>query len=73
MAKSKDNITYGTSQAKLWEDEALRVAYKAGTPLEAGKIADSEPIDLFGGEASSGSGFGSTTWSMQTAVVLALG
>lgn len=72
MAKSKDNITYGTAQAKLWEDEALRVAYKAGTPLEAGKIADSEPVDLFGGEASSGSGLGSTNWSMQL-YVLALG
>ncbi|KAK7324383.1 hypothetical protein VNO77_27918 [Canavalia gladiata] len=47
MAKSKDDITYGTAQAKLSEDEALRVAYKHGTPLEAGKIADSEPVDLF--------------------------
>ncbi|OVA04587.1 hypothetical protein BVC80_1713g16 [Macleaya cordata] len=47
MAKSKDDIKYGTAQAKLSEDETLRVRYKAGTPLEGGKIADSEPVDLF--------------------------
>ncbi|KAL5543734.1 hypothetical protein UlMin_007518 [Ulmus minor] len=47
MAKSKDDIKYGTSQARLSEDEAVRVAYKHGTPLEGGKIADSEPVDLF--------------------------
>ncbi|CAH1450928.1 unnamed protein product [Lactuca virosa] len=47
MAKSKDDIKYGTAQAKLSEDETLRVAYKSGTPLEGGKIADSEPVDLF--------------------------
>ncbi|TKY49348.1 seed maturation protein [Spatholobus suberectus] len=32
MAKNKDDVT---------------VAYKHGTPLEAGKIADSEPVDVF--------------------------
>ncbi|KAK1440132.1 hypothetical protein QVD17_05957 [Tagetes erecta] len=48
LSKSfKDDIKYGTAQAKLSEDETLRVAYKSGTPLEAGKIADSDPIDLF--------------------------
>ncbi|KAK7272683.1 hypothetical protein RJT34_29435 [Clitoria ternatea] len=47
MAKSKDDIKYGTAQARVSEDEALRVAYKHGTPLEAGKIAESEPVDLF--------------------------
>lgn len=47
MAKSKDDIKYGAAQARLSEDEALRVGYVAGTPLEAGKIADSEPVDLF--------------------------
>ncbi|KAL8252637.1 hypothetical protein R6Q59_036330 [Mikania micrantha] len=47
MAKSKDDIKYGTAQAKLSEDDSLRSAYKSGTPLEAGKIADSEPVDLF--------------------------
>ncbi|KAF5179051.1 seed maturation protein [Thalictrum thalictroides] len=46
MAKSKEDIKYGTAQAKLSEDETLRVAYEHGTPIEAGKIADSEPIDL---------------------------
>lgn len=49
MAQSKDDIKYGTAQAKLSEDEALRVRYKAGTPLEGGKIADSDPVDLFAG------------------------
>ncbi|KAH7528090.1 SEED MATURATION PROTEIN 1 [Ziziphus jujuba] len=47
MAKSKDDIKYGTAQARLSEDEAVRVAYKHGTPLEGGKVADSEPVDLF--------------------------
>ncbi|MCE3051605.1 hypothetical protein HAX54_050303 [Datura stramonium] len=47
MAKSKDDITYGTAQARLSEDDALRIRYKAGTPLEGGKIADSQPVDLF--------------------------
>ncbi|XP_058727462.1 SEED MATURATION PROTEIN 1-like [Vicia villosa] len=47
MAKSKDDIKYGTAQAKLSPDEALRVAYKHGTPLEGGKISRSERVDLF--------------------------
>ncbi|KAF5457095.1 hypothetical protein F2P56_021226 [Juglans regia] len=47
MAKSKDDIKYGTAQARLNEDEAVRVSYKHGTPLEGGKIADSEPVDFF--------------------------
>lgn len=47
MAKSKEDIKYGTAQAKLSEDEARRVAYKADTPLESGQIADSEPVHLF--------------------------
>ncbi|KAJ8631331.1 hypothetical protein MRB53_024654 [Persea americana] len=47
MARSKDDVKYGTAQAKLNEDESLRVAYKAGTPIEAGKIAESEPLQLF--------------------------
>ncbi|KAL7142991.1 hypothetical protein ABFS83_08G161200 [Erythranthe nasuta] len=49
MAKSKEDIKYGTAQAKLSEDEVLRIRYKAGTPLEGGKIADSDPVDLFAG------------------------
>ncbi|KAF7822497.1 seed maturation protein [Senna tora] len=47
MAKNKDDIKYGSSQARLSEDEAVRVAYKHGTPLEGGKIAESETIDMF--------------------------
>lgn len=47
MAKSKDDIKYATSQARLSEDEAVRVAFVHDTPLEGGKIADSEPVDLF--------------------------
>ncbi|GLU17465.1 hypothetical protein SLE2022_338310 [Rubroshorea leprosula] len=47
MAKSKDDIKYATAQAKLSEDESLRIRYKHATPLEGGKIADSEPVDLF--------------------------
>ncbi|KAL7186875.1 hypothetical protein ACSBR2_028564 [Camellia fascicularis] len=47
MAKSRDDIKYGTAQAKLSENEALPVRYKSGTPLEEGKIADSETGDLF--------------------------
>ncbi|KAK4386841.1 hypothetical protein Sango_2554700 [Sesamum angolense] len=47
MAERKDDIKYGTAQAKVSEDEAVRVRYKGGTPLEGGKIADSEAVDLF--------------------------
>ncbi|KAL6201902.1 PREDICTED: uncharacterized protein LOC101306413 [Fragaria vesca subsp. vesca] len=47
MAGSKDDIKYATSQARHSEDEAVRVGYVNGTPLEAGKIAESEPVDLF--------------------------
>ncbi|KAM1591995.1 hypothetical protein FF1_035876 [Malus domestica] len=47
MSKSKGDIKYATSQARLDEDEAVRTAYKHGTPLEGGKIAESEPVDLF--------------------------
>lgn len=47
MAQSKDDIKIGTAQARVSEDDALRIRYKAGTPLEGGKIAESEPVDLF--------------------------
>ncbi|KAG7981736.1 hypothetical protein I3843_04G012000 [Carya illinoinensis] len=47
MAKSKDDIKYGTAQARVNEHQAVRVSYKHGTPLEGGKIADSEPVDFF--------------------------
>ncbi|XP_018437677.1 SEED MATURATION PROTEIN 1-like [Raphanus sativus] len=47
MAKNKDDIKYATAQTKQSEDEAIRVRYKHGTPLEGGKIAESEPVELF--------------------------
>jgi Ca2+-dependent lipid-binding protein len=47
MATSKEDIKHGVAQAKLSEDEMLRTGYVHGTPLEAGKIADSEPVKLF--------------------------
>ncbi|XP_039028543.1 uncharacterized protein LOC120162464 [Hibiscus syriacus] len=47
MAQSKEDIKHATAQAKQSEDESLRVAYKHGIPLEAGKIAESSPVDLF--------------------------
>ncbi|CAL9220595.1 unnamed protein product [Arabidopsis halleri] len=47
MAKNKDDIKYATAQARLSEDEPIRVSYKHGTPLEGGKIAESEPVELF--------------------------
>ncbi|XP_078434448.1 seed maturation protein [Wolffia australiana] len=47
MAQNKEDVKFGVAQAKLSEDESLRVAYKHGTPLEAGKIAESSPVSLF--------------------------
>ncbi|KAG2317901.1 hypothetical protein Bca52824_021023 [Brassica carinata] len=47
MAKNKDDLKYATAQTKQSEDEAIRVRYKHGTPLEGGKIAESEPVELF--------------------------
>ncbi|XP_026460051.1 uncharacterized protein LOC113360807 [Papaver somniferum] len=46
MATSKDDIKYGTAQARHSEDTTTREAYIAGQPIEGGKIADSEPVDL---------------------------
>ncbi|QCD95989.1 uncharacterized protein LOC114182094 [Vigna unguiculata] len=47
MAKSKEDIKYGTAQARVSEDEAVRVAYVNGTPLEGGNIAHSQPVHMF--------------------------
>ncbi|CAL9069024.1 unnamed protein product [Musa banksii] len=47
MAQSRDDIKHGAAQAKLSDDEMLRVGYKHGTPLESSKISDAEPVDLF--------------------------
>lgn len=58
MATSKEDIKHGTAQARLTEDDELRTGYFNGTPLEGGKIADSDRVDLFAqarqvGDASS--------------------
>uniref|UniRef100_A0ACD5ZRM6 Uncharacterized protein n=1 Tax=Avena sativa TaxID=4498 RepID=A0ACD5ZRM6_AVESA len=47
MATSKEEVKHGTAQARLSEDDMLRTGYFNGTPLEGGKIADSDPVDLF--------------------------
>ncbi|TVU43828.1 hypothetical protein EJB05_10326, partial [Eragrostis curvula] len=48
MATSKRDMKHGTAHAKVaGDDEMLRTGFHNGTPLEAGKIADSEPVDLF--------------------------
>uniref|UniRef100_A0ACD5WZ94 Uncharacterized protein n=1 Tax=Avena sativa TaxID=4498 RepID=A0ACD5WZ94_AVESA len=47
MATSKEEIKHGTAQARLTEDDMVRTGYFNGTPLEGGKIADSDPVDLF--------------------------
>lgn len=49
MATSKDDIKYSAVQAQHSKDTPTREAYEAGTPLEGGKIADSESVDLFSG------------------------
>ena len=48
MATSKKEVKHGTAQAKVnGDDEMLRTGFINGTPLEAGKVADSQPVDLF--------------------------
>uniref|UniRef100_A0A0E0EGU0 Uncharacterized protein n=1 Tax=Oryza meridionalis TaxID=40149 RepID=A0A0E0EGU0_9ORYZ len=48
MATSKKEVRHGTAQAKVkGDDEMLRTGFFNGTPLEAGKVADSQPVDLF--------------------------
>ncbi|KAJ4977100.1 hypothetical protein NE237_002206 [Protea cynaroides] len=47
MAKNKEDVKYGTAQAKLSPEETLRVGYISGTPLEEGMISRSERVDLF--------------------------
>jgi hypothetical protein len=49
MATSKEDVKHGTAQARLTEDDMVRTGYFNGTPLEGGKIADSDPVDLFAG------------------------
>lgn len=40
-------MEHGRAQARLSDDDMLRTGYVGETPLEGGKIADSEPVDLF--------------------------
>ncbi|KAJ1266799.1 hypothetical protein BS78_07G006000 [Paspalum vaginatum] len=41
-------MQHGTARTKVaGDDEMLRTGFHNGTPLEAGKIADSQPVDLF--------------------------
>ncbi|RLM61940.1 uncharacterized protein C2845_PM14G00370 [Panicum miliaceum] len=48
MAQSERRMKHGTAQTKVaGDDEMLRTGFHNGTPLEAGKIADSQPVDLF--------------------------
>ncbi|CAL5009195.1 unnamed protein product [Urochloa decumbens] len=48
MAQSERRMAHGRAQAKVaGDDEMLRTGFHNGTPLEAGKIADSQPVDLF--------------------------
>ena len=45
MGKIKDpKVPHSTARAN--KDEPVSVAYVAGTPLEAGKIGEAEPIDF---------------------------
>lgn len=59
MARSKDDVKYGTAQAKMSEDEALRIRYKHGTPLEGLSISSrrhntSLTKNIEGGQAKQG-------------------
>jgi hypothetical protein len=48
MAHSKREIKPGRAYTKVvGDDEMLRTGFYDGTPLEGGKIADSQPVDLF--------------------------
>uniref|UniRef100_A0A0D9X3G7 Uncharacterized protein n=1 Tax=Leersia perrieri TaxID=77586 RepID=A0A0D9X3G7_9ORYZ len=49
MATSKkEALPHGRAQTKVkGDDEILRTGFINGTPLEAGKIADSQPVDFF--------------------------
>lgn len=48
MAQSERRMKHGTAQTKVaGDDEMLRTGFHNGTPLEAGKVADSQPVDLF--------------------------
>ncbi|GJN39915.1 hypothetical protein PR202_gb29068 [Eleusine coracana subsp. coracana] len=43
-----DEMAHGKARTKVaGDDEMLRTGFYNGSPIEAGKIADSEPVDLF--------------------------
>ncbi|CAO2177477.1 unnamed protein product [Urochloa humidicola] len=44
VAQSERRMEHGRVAG---DDEMLRTGFHNGTPLEAGKIADSQPVDLF--------------------------
>ncbi|KAL6658705.1 hypothetical protein ACP70R_002745 [Stipagrostis hirtigluma subsp. patula] len=46
--RKEGDMEHGAARTKVaGDDEMLRTGYHHGTPLEAGKIADSQPVDLF--------------------------
>ncbi|OEL27356.1 hypothetical protein BAE44_0011625 [Dichanthelium oligosanthes] len=46
--REREILKHGTGRTKVaGDDEMLRTGFHNGTPLEAGKIADSQPLDLF--------------------------
>ncbi|KAK3122505.1 hypothetical protein QOZ80_8AG0614530 [Eleusine coracana subsp. coracana] len=48
MSMKRDEMAHGTARTKVaGDDEMLRTGFYNGSPIEAGKIADSEPVDLF--------------------------
>ncbi|CAO2186574.1 unnamed protein product [Urochloa humidicola] len=48
VAQSERRMEHGRARTKVaGDDEMLRTGFHNGTPLEAGKIADSQPVDLF--------------------------
>jgi len=48
QASSERRIKHGRAHTKVaGDDEMLRTGFHNGMPLEGGKIADSQPVDLF--------------------------
>ncbi|OEL15375.1 hypothetical protein BAE44_0023606 [Dichanthelium oligosanthes] len=46
--RESEMLKHGRARTKVaGDDEMLRTGFHNGTPLEAGKIADSQPVDLF--------------------------
>nr|CAB3479649.1 unnamed protein product [Digitaria exilis] len=48
VKQGTEALKHGRAHTKVsGDDEMLRTGFHNGTPLEGGKIADSEPVDLF--------------------------